>query len=123
MKRDTGPSEEVIQQHIMGALRSLGFFTLSTVHRVKLVRCPHCAQQFRPGGGYGATPGVPDVLVRPGPHAKALWPAYLLAGLEVKGAKTPLSPEQKLLQAHRAIIVVRSVDDAMDAIEDINEAL
>jgi hypothetical protein len=117
------PPEEVIQSQIVGTLRSMGHLVLSTVHRVKLVRCPHCSQQFRPPGSYGADKGVPDLIVRPGPRAKQQWPDGVFAGLEVKGAKTPLSPEQRVLQQQGAIVIVRSVDEAIEAYQDINDEL
>ncbi len=105
-------SEDVLQTHVMGALRTRGYIVLSTVHRYKKQRCPKCAQQFWAQGGYGATPGVPDLIVS---HAD--WPSGMWVGLELKGTQTVLSPAQKQLREQDRIFIVRTVDQALSIVE------
>jgi hypothetical protein len=115
--------EEVVQQHIMNALRGAGNIVLSTVNRIKLCHCPHCGHAFRPSGANGASPGVPDVLARPGERASTRWPRAVWLGIECKGAKTRLSPQQKEFHEQGAIVIARSVDEALDAMEETSEEL
>ena len=105
--------EEDVQANIIASLSTIGLRVLQTSHRVKMVSCPHCQGKFRPPGNYGATKGVPDLLVRcPEQHDPGAW-----IGLEVKGPKTRLSPEQKELEQEQSIIIVRSLEDALRALE------
>lgn len=105
-KRLFHPTEEDVQRVIVDGLRLLGWRVLVTTHRVK--RCP-CGRWSR--GDYGATPGVPDLLVR-----RDGWPDGLWRGLEVKGPKTPLSAAQKDLESRGGLTVVRSLEDALEAL-------
>lgn len=105
--------EEDVQANIIATLSTMGLRVLQTSHRVKMVCCPHCQGKFRPPGNYGATKGVPDLLVRcPEQDAPGAW-----LGMEVKGPKTRLSPEQKELEQEQSIIIVRSLEDALRALE------
>lgn len=106
-KRLLHPREDDIQRVIVDGLRLLGCVVLVTTHRVKRCRCGAWSR-----GDYGATPGVPDLLVR-----KDGWPAACWLGLEVKGPRTALSRQQKLLRDRGGIIVVRSLEDALGALE------
>jgi hypothetical protein len=117
------PREEVVQQHIMRALRGDGNLVLSTVNRVKMCKCPNCGHAFRAGGDGGTTPGVPDLLVRPGARASVQWPRAVWLGMEVKGAKTPLSAAQKELNEQGAIVIARSIADADKAVADADDVL
>lgn len=62
-------------------------------------------------GPTGASRGVPDLLVRGPKYPSGVW-----VGLEVKGPKTQLSPEQARLADASAIHVVRSLEAACLAI-------
>ena len=103
--------ESAVETSVDYQLRADGATVLSTVVRYKLQTCPRCSHRFRPKGGYGTTPGVPDRLAR---HSD--WPQGLWLGLELKGSKTRLSPEQKLLLADGAIYVCRSGEEAREAL-------
>lgn len=104
--------EEDVQRTIMEGLRLLGCTVLQTSHRVKLSRCPKCAASYRPSGAYGASQGVPDLLV-----SRKVWPVGAWLGLEVKGPTTALSPHQKDLLLTGRIVIVRSWEDARSAVE------
>lgn len=103
--------ESAVESQVDYHLRADGATVLSTTVRYKLQTCPRCSHRFRPVGGYGATPGVPDRLVR-----LDNWPRGVWLGLELKGSKTRLSPEQKLLFADGAIYVCRTGDQAREAL-------
>lgn len=113
-------SEEQVQQAIQQALLACRYRVLSTVHRYRRQPCPECGQMIRPSGGIGATPGVPDLLVSHdawgggGGGALPLW-----AGIEVKGPRTRLSPEQEELEASGRIVVVRSWREAVEAVQAV----
>jgi hypothetical protein len=66
----------------------------------------------------GQDAGVPDLLVT---HPR--WPEGVWIGLECKGTKTRLSPEQRRLHAARRIYVVRSWEDGLQAVKQFEEAL
>lgn len=104
-------SEDQVQSEIVKALRMEGCIVLVTSHRRAGVACPSCKQWFRPNGGTGCTKGIPDLLVR-----RPEWPSYLWLGLEVKGPKTTVSPEQKQLAEGGHIYIVRSVSEARKAV-------
>ena len=106
--------EEAVQQGVLKLLRLHQHTALSTVHRVRLVHCPHCGKPFTPPANYGADRGVPDVIARASSMRKGVW-----LGLEVKGPKTPLSPEQQRLEKAGAIIVVRTPDAALKALQGV----
>ena len=103
-------TEAEIQATIIEGLRLMQYIVLCTTHRVK--RCRKCGTF--PNAGYGADKGVPDLLVT---HRR--WPAGLFLGLEIKGAKTALSPEQKELLDLNRIIICRSWEDALAAVKGV----
>jgi hypothetical protein len=114
--------EEDVQRTIVDGFTAMGYIVLQTSRRVHLTRCPKCQTAFRPRGfvsrggedvpvGDGASKGVPDLIVCH-PH----WPAGVWLGIEVKGSKTPVSPEQAALQGAGRIFVVRSWEDALRAL-------
>jgi hypothetical protein len=92
---------------------------LVTTVRYKLQECPECGHRFRPVGGYGATPGVPDNLLLP--H----WiPSGLGVLLELKGSDTPFSsPEQADLARRGRILVARSGVEAQFHLERVRKRL
>lgn len=101
----TPVKEEQVQRCILEGLTAYGYIVKQTT--VRGVR-----------KGYGASPGVPDLLVT---HPK--WPEGCWLGLEVKGPKTALSQEQRVLEALHRIVVVRSWEDALSAVESFRTAL
>lgn len=111
------PSEEQVQRQIQEALLRCRYRVLSTVHRFKQTTCPNCATRFRPSGAYGADRGVPDLLVSHDAWGGGGWPLWV--GVEVKGPKTPLSPEQRELEASGRIVVVRSWQEAVAAVQAV----
>ena len=105
--------ESSVQNTIESGLGSLGFLVLHTQHQYLLQTCPRCHQRFRPTGGYGADKGIPDLLARHPDHPRGMW-----LGLEVKGPRTAISPEQRVLADAGAIIICRSWEDARAAIAE-----
>lgn len=97
------PSEADVQAAIVDALRWRGETVLVTSRHRRRCLCGRY-----PPAGDGCDRGIPDLLVSLG---DGRW-----LGLEVKGPKTRLSPEQRGLQAAGRIIVVRSVKDALQAV-------
>lgn len=100
--------EETNQSQSMAAFCLLGWIVLQTTVRYKMQMCPACLKWHRPEGGYGATPGVPDLLVRNPTWWNALW-----FGLEIKGSETPLSDVQKDLRRDGHIRVSRSPEQSL----------
>jgi hypothetical protein len=109
-------TEAAIQRTIVEGLSWLGYIVLLTQHQYKLQTCPSCQCRFRPIGGYGTSKAISDLLVSH-PH----WGIGVWLGLEVKGPKTPVSPEQKLLAAQGRIVIVRSWEEAKAAVEATHE--
>jgi hypothetical protein len=103
------PSEADVQRTIRDALTCLGFLVLQTTVRVR--RCPQCGKVG--AGRYGTSKGIPDLLVR----AKN-WPPHVWKALEVKGPSTRVSREQQVLADVGAIVIVRSLEDALAALGD-----
>lgn len=105
--------EEEIQRSIIQGLEAYGYTVLQTSRRVK--RCRVCGQY--PGAGDGVTKGLPDLIIGRhgfGGHPSGWGP--LLLGLEVKGAKTAVRPEQRDLADRGLIAIVRSWEEARDEV-------
>jgi hypothetical protein len=115
--------ESQVQEQIERALRSRGYWVLSTSEHRKRQACPNCNHRFTPTGGRGCDKGVPDLLVTSGRSRPIQWPPGVWLGLECKGPTTPLSPEQKLLHAERRIFIVRSVETALRLVRDFELSL
>ena len=103
-----------VQKTIEDGLLHLGYLVLHTQHQYTLQHCPTCGAEFRATGGYGADKAIPDLLVR-----HPAWPVGLWLGIEVKGTKTRLSPEQKLLQDQGGLYVCRSWEDAEEVLQEV----
>lgn len=111
--------EEDVQRKTIEALEMAGFIVLQTSVRHKLTPCQKCGQPTRPfGSGYGSTKGVPDLLVR---HAD--WPAGVWGGVEMKGAKTKVSPAQQQLQIGKHIFICRDVKSAVEAVMEMDREM
>lgn len=102
-------SEADVQAQIVDALRYMGHIVLVTSRQRH--RCRKCGAWG--SGGDGCDKGIPDLLVNIG---GATW-----LGLEVKGPRTRLSPEQRFLEADGRIRIVRSVEDALAAVRGAME--
>lgn len=107
--RSITPSEDDVQATIVEALRLLGYVVLVTSRRRK--RCRVCGAFS--SGGDGCDRGIPDLLVS---LDDARW-----LGMEVKGPRTRVSPEQRSLAADGRIRIVRSVEDALAAVRGAME--
>jgi hypothetical protein len=117
-----GVTEEQVQRTILDGLTAMGYTVLQTSHRTKRVKvCASCRTKnyvpmkcnacSRPlPWGYGATPGVPDLIVSHKAYGQGVW-----VGLEVKGPKTAVSEAQRKLRDAGHIHVVRSWEDAKAA--------
>jgi hypothetical protein len=122
------PSEKQLQAQIVGGLRAAGYIVLETGHYVKQTRCPRCGEWHTPHTGTANTPGTSDLLVS---HPK--WPVAIMVALELK---TPeyrtllgtipagrLSKEQKDLAQLGRIAVVRSIEDAMLVLDQVERRI
>ncbi len=107
-----------MQQAICNTLQTFGFMVLSTSEHRSSERCPHCTRIFTPSSGRGTTPGVPDLIVT---HPQ--FPRYLFAGLEVKGPRTVVSPAQLHLEQAGRIRVIRSAEEALQAMKEVRQLL
>ena len=105
-------TEDQIQRTIVEGLTVLGYTVLITSRRRK--RCTNCGQF--PGGGDGASKGVPDLLVTRDEWDTPSQGWALWCGLEVKGPKTKVSPEQRELSNRGLINIVRSFDEAIHVV-------
>lgn len=103
------PTEDDVQRVIVDGLKLHGYRVIVT-NRRKL-RCHHCGKVSH--NGDRADKGIPDLLV----WCDEFLPGVLI-GLEVKkgGAVRYSSPEQKSLAECGAIIVVKSLDEALTAL-------
>jgi hypothetical protein len=104
-------TEAGLQQVVVEGLRLLGFSVLVTTRHPKRCRCGRWSR-----ADDGASRGLPDLLVTR-PSWEGLWLA-----LEVKRpapGRARLSPEQQLLYSAGAVIVVRSVEAALNACQDV----
>lgn len=97
-------TEGNIQSEIVGALKKMGY----DVHSTSTYR--------KPGVGHGSSKkGLPDILV-----SHRGWPVAVWLGLETKKPKGSIkSTEQAELEAKGRIIVVTSLDDALEAVRRI----
>lgn len=102
-------SEDAIQRCIVQGLEAYGYVVLVTSRRLK--RCRNCGAW--PGGADGATRGIPDLLVT----RKGWGPRWI--GLEVKGPKTRVRPEQQTLSENGMIVIVRSWEEAYNVIKSM----
>ncbi len=100
-------SEQDVQGVIVTALEWLGYTVLVTSRRRK--RCEFCGEFSRRSDG--VSKGLADLMVR-----HPTYPPYAWLALEVKGPRTPVSPEQQQFSDDGAVAVVRSVEDAQNAI-------
>jgi len=100
-------TEDQVQAAIVRALRAAGYTVLITSRRRR--RCVHCGRYS--AGGDGVSRGLPDLLVWD--QRRGGW-----IGIEVKGARTAVSPEQRELAERGMIAVVRSVEEAFAALTD-----
>jgi len=100
--------EEDIQRAAIKLLQDHGYLVLQTAHRYQSQACPECGTWLTPCGGYGSTPGVPDLIC-----SRPEWPRGVWLGIEMKTAKGPLSAAQELLKAQGRIVIARSAGVAI----------
>jgi len=106
-RRRPAVSEDQVQAAIVRALRGAGHEVLITSRRRR--RCVHCGRYS--AGGDGVSRGLPDLLVWD--QRRRGW-----IGIEVKGPRTAVSPEQRELADRGMIVVVRSVEEALAALSE-----
>lgn len=104
----SGPiaTEAQIQQGIIQLLELAGFTVWST-SRVRR-RCPQC-RAFVPGGD-GVDKGLPDLVFS---HPRL---PRVMGGIEVKGPKTTISPEQRAAAEAGCYAICRSPEEAAVAV-------
>jgi hypothetical protein len=93
--------EEDLQAVIRVRLEMAGYVVLSTT--VRKVR-----------SGYGASPGIPDLLV-----TRHGWNAFI--GLEVKTQRGRVREAQRRLVQLGAVCIVRSLEDALAAVQQFEK--
>jgi hypothetical protein len=103
--------ESSVQHTIESGLGALGLLVLHTQHQYANQTCPTCHRRFRPQGGYGADKGIPDLLARADDFPRGLW-----LGLEIKGPRTAVSPEQQILEREGGIYICRTWESAEHAV-------
>lgn len=106
-------TEDETQTTIVQGLRAHGYLVLVTSRRAK--KCWHCGQWPKSGSGDGVSKGVSDLLCR-----RQTWPMGVWVALEVKrpGPVKWSSKEQELLAETGDVIVVQSLEDALQACAD-----
>lgn len=104
------PSEDEVQTVIVDGLRAMGCIVLITTRRVK--KCQGCGKINHVGDG--VSKGVADLLVR-----RKDWPAGVYLSLEVKkpGKVKWSSMEQRLLCEVGDVLVVQSLEEAVEAVK------
>ena len=117
LKQPDAESEEKIQAAAIAELKRHDFIVLQTTHRYNSQACPACGHWARPTGGYGATPGVPDLLC-----SREEWPRGVWFGIEKKSATGTLSPAQVLLEAQARIVVTRTAAAALAEADTLSRA-
>lgn len=109
-------SEDEIQRAIIVDLRLRGYEVLETSEHRRAEPCPHCKKFHTSTQGRGCLPGVPDLLVT---HED--FPELCFLGLEVKGPKTPITPKQQQLADAGRTVIVYSVKEALDAVQQAHK--
>lgn len=104
----SGPiaTEAQIQQGIIQLLELAGFVVWST-SRVRR-RCSHCGSYS--SGGDGVEKGLPDVVFS---HPRI---PRLMGGIEVKGPRTAVSPEQRAAAEAGCYAICRTPEEAALAV-------
>ena len=115
--------EEDVQAAIIQRLELEGYIVLQTSHRTKRVTCPHCLHPFRPTGGYGASFGVPDLLVTHERWRGCVWVGIEVKGIGKDGRPGALRPDQRGLLERGRIIVATSQDEALKCVQEVGEQL
>lgn len=114
----TNSHETVVQAQTIGELRQRGYRVLEASVRYRLMRCPSCEHCFRSHADTGQSPGIPDLFVR-----SDAWPVAVWLGVEMKGAKTRLSPAQVELLAALGIEVARTPAQAWEIVQRADSIL
>jgi len=109
---ESSDCEEEVQRETIKTLRERGYRVLQTSVRYKSVKCPDCGCRFFNHQGTGQTPGIPDLLVQPENDPSTRW-----MGLEMKGARTRISQEQKDLHAEGRLVIAKTAKAALDAVD------
>ncbi len=107
------PSEEATQEAIILFLEAHGVVVTVTTRRVK--KCWQCHAFPKSGFGDGTTKGLSDLIVR-----LPTWPRGVTLALEVKrpGSIRYSSNEQKAAACVGSIIVVQSLEEAWEAVQE-----
>ena len=125
MKR-TSPTGAQLPPHVPESALQASIVTYLEVHKFRVLvtnaGVRNAAQQAGRRIGTLNTPGVPDLLV-----TKDSWPTAVFLGLEVKRPASighrpgALTPAQKELLAAGRIIIVRSMDEALDTAREFEQ--
>lgn len=107
-------SEADVQDAIIQRLELLGF-TVMVTSRIRR-KCHNCG--YYPKGGDGVTKGLADLVV-----THNTWPTGIAVLLEVKSPTTKLSEEQKQLEMHGRIWVVRDQDVAAEIMQAYHQRM
>lgn len=111
-------SEEDLQRAAIECLHLLDYIALQTTVRYKRQKCEACGSVATPKGGYGASPGVPDLII-----THHTWPRHMAMLAELKGPATKVSPDQKMYEAFGRYPIIRGdLRPLLDAIYAFEEA-
>lgn len=116
-------TEDAVEEAVTEGLAAYKYTCLVTTHRYKTrlrcftcgdttsarIECQTCGKPLT--SGYGASKGVPDLIV-----THETYPRFVFVGLELKGTNTKISDEQQVLATCGRIAIVRSFEEAMRAV-------
>lgn len=110
--------EEDLQRTIIEALRLKGYEVLVTSRVRKRVQCKSCGEWGWMQGGDGVTKGLADLLC-----SRQEWGLPVWVGIEVKGSRTAITQAQQDLANRGFNVIVRSLEEAVEALEKIDKRL
>lgn len=115
--RKTNP-EAHLQREIRATLCLLGYTVMETGKSRSRVTCAKCGASNYATGWQGNTPGLPDIYVhRPG------WGRPLAVALELKALHGKPTETQQWLADNRMTTIVRSMEDALHVLRDVEAML
>ena len=113
-------SEAALQAQIRQTLGVLGYSTAEVGSTRARVTCKKCGHNDWPAGWQGNSVGVPDLLVFR--HDLPAFPPVAMF-VEVKTGSGAVRPAQAVLAAAGRSVIVRSVGDAVRAVQAAEEAM
>ena len=110
--------EAVLQSHLTGTLKVLGYTIMETGKSRSAVMCPHCKGRHYATGWQGNTVGLPDLYIH-----RTGWTLGMAVALELKAPTGKVRPEQQQMADAGMSIIVRTLSDGLRHIRDVEERL